>query len=480
MSSIASLRGFFLMVCLTFVVGACQAPQGASEPPPNIVLLYADDFGWMDMGVQGSDYYETPHLDRLAAMGMRFTQAYANAANCAPSRACLMTGLYPPRHGIYTVSRPDRGAAQHRKLIPAPNTTVLDTALLTLPQHLRAAGYRTCIAGKWHLSPDPLDYGFDTNFGGGQRGAPPSYFSPYKNPQLPDGPPGEHLPDRLARELSQWIRENKEQPFFVYFPFYSVHTPIQAREDLTRKYAEKAPGRYHNKPEYAAMIEAMDAAAGKVLETLEAEGLAERTLVIFTADNGSHGPQTLSRPLRGAKGMFYEGGIRVPMIVRWPGKVAPGSVCEAPVIGLDLFPTLAEAANAPLPASTQPDGWSLLPLLAGDSLPQRDLYWHFPAYLEMYEGDRAFEDARDKPWFRTTPVSVIRRGPWKMLEYFEEGDTELYHLGTDLGEQNDLSEAEPAVKAELREALRTWQTQTRAPRPAEPNPEYVPWPKALN
>ena len=452
----------------------CTTPGHNSDhqtSPPNIVLLYADDFGWMDMGVQGSDFYETPHLDRLAAQGMRFTNAYANAANCAPSRACLMTGLYTPRHGVYTVGDPNRGKPEHRRLLAIDNTIVLDSTLLTLPAFLKSHGYQTCIAGKWHLSEDPLPYGFDSNFGGNHRGAPRSYFSPYQNPALTDGPESEHLPDRLAEEVCRWIGKHKEAPFFVYFPFYSVHTPIQAREDLTEKYRNKQPGPYHNKPEYAAMIEAMDAAAGKVLDLLEKEGLANNTIVVFTADNGSHGPQTLSRPLRGAKGMFYEGGIRVPFFVKWPGVVEPGTICETPVIGSDLFPSFVDILEED-PQEYSFDGRSITPLLKGDTLPQRALYWHFPAYLEMYKGDRAYEDAHDKPWFRTTPVGVIRRGDWKLLEYFEDDAVELYHLGNDLGEQQDLSAVETARRDTLHHELQQWRKRVRAPIPENLNPAF--------
>ena len=458
-----------LLFCgFAFGLSSCHSNQ--ENKKPNIVLFYADDLGWMDLGIQGSSYYETPHIDRIAKEGMRFTNAYSNAANCAPSRACLMTGLYTPRHGIYTVGNADRGRSEHRRLIPVPNKTVLDTNLLTLPAFLKEEGYTTCMAGKWHLSDDPEAYGFDISFGGYKAGHPRSYFSPYHNPKLEDGPEGEHLPARLAREVSDWIQEQNGDPFFVYLPFYSVHTPIQAREDLIHKYQGKTPAKHHNKPQYAAMIEAMDEAVGQVLATLEEKGVAENTLVIFSSDNGAHGGQTLSRPLRGSKGMFYEGGIRVPFLVKWPGVCRAGSVSDIPVIGSDLFPTFVEMTGGRIDGEL--DGLSLMSILKGGELDDRALYWHFPAYLQSYRGDRAFDDSHDRPWFRTAPVSVIRDGDWKLLEYFEEGDTELYHLGKDPGETADLSETEPEIKAELHRRLKEWRKATAAPVPTQLNPDF--------
>ncbi|MEM7375307.1 MAG: sulfatase [Bacteroidota bacterium] len=466
------LRAFLILcVCVSACTSSKTSGPPAAKQPMNVILFYADDLGWMDLGIQGSPYYETPHLDQLAAEGVRFTQAYANAANCAPSRACLMTGMYTPRHGIYTVSNSDRGKSINRQLIPTKNTTVLDSALLTMPQYFQQNGYQTCMAGKWHLSNDPLPYGFHTNFGGNHRGAPKSYFSPYKNPALSDGPEGEHLPDRLSTEVSQWIESKKDSPFFVYFPFYSVHTPIQAREDLTTKYQAKQAGIYHNKPEYAAMIEAMDAAVGKILAQLKELGLEDQTIILFTADNGAQDQQTLSRPLRGAKGMYYEGGIRVPFLIKWPGLTQAGTTNETPIIGSDLFPTFVDMLGGE-PAAHPVDGQSILPLLSGKKMSERALYWHFPAYLQMYKKSRAFEDSHDKPFFRTAPVSVIREGDWKLLEFFEEGDLELYNLADDLGEQNNLINTHPEKAKELHQNLLDWRAETHAPVPTERNPEY--------
>ena len=450
-----------------------EAYEPTSKPAdrPNIILFYADDLGWTDLGVQGSDFYESPAIDRIANEGITFTNAYANAANCAPSRACLMTGLYTPRHGVYTVKNSDRGKSIHRKLIPTKNTEVLDREFQTLPGILKQNGYTTCIAGKWHLSDDPLPYGFDKNFGGGTRGGPGSYFSPYNNPALPDGPAGEHLPDRLSTEVSNWIRENAQNPFFVYFPFYSVHSPIQARQDLTEKYAGKTPGKFHDHAKYAAMIEAMDLGVQKVMNTLDELKLTENTLVIFTSDNGPYGRASVAEPLRGGKGMYYEGGIRVPFFVKWPGVVRPGTMSHEPVLGMDIFPTLLDAIDVSI--TTDLDGESLLPFLKGNKKPiKRALFWHFPAYLQMYKADRSFNDSHDAPHWRTTPCGVIRAGDWKLVEYFESGETELFNLKNDPSEENDLAQTEPKKKAKMYAQLKKWQQQVKAPVPTELNPEY--------
>lgn len=460
----------WIAVCILMGI-SCKSPQEVHRAP-NIVFLYADDLGWTDLGVQGSDYYETPHLDRLASESIVFTNAYANAANCAPSRACLMTGLYPPRHGIYTVANSDRGKSVNRKLIPIENTTTLDKRFTTLAQSLKAAGYATCVAGKWHLSDDPTQYGFDTNFGGTHAGHPKSYFSPYQNQHLSDGPEGEHLPERLSREVANWITEHQAEPFFVYFPFYSVHTPVQAREDIKAKYDSKSPGTFHNHSGQAAMIEAMDLAVGTILATLEASGLADNTIVIFSSDNGPAGGQSSAQPLRGTKGMYYEGGIREPLFVKWPGVTKAGRTEKSPVIATDLYPTLLEMANAPSP-DFQLDGASIVPLLQGDTIADRALFWHFPAYLQMSKGDRAFEDSHDKPHFRTSPCSAIRKGDWKLIEYFENGEIELYNLTTDLSETTNLASREPEKAKELLDMLKAWRAEVGAPVPTALNPKYL-------
>ena len=433
---------------------------------PNIVLFYADDLGYTDLSCQGSKYYETPNIDRLAKEGTTFTQAYAGAANCAPSRACLMTGSYTPRHGIYTVSNSDRGNAKDRQLIPIENKTILDSKFITIAEALKKQGYRTCVAGKWHLSEDPTKDGFDSNFGGTTWGHPKSYFAPYKNPYLKDGPKGEHLPERLGREVAGWIKKNATTPFFVYLPFYSVHTPIQAPEKLAQKYQGKKSDGGHNNPKYAAMIESMDSAVGQVLNTLDELELTKDTLVIFTSDNGPLGGISAADPLRGSKGMFYEGGIREPFLVRFPGRTPEGVKNDSMISQIDLFPTFLEITGGKVEQTL--DGTSILSALHGETLPERSLFWHFPAYLQ---GQKNLSGSASKI-FRTTPCSVIRKGDWKLIQYFEGNILELYHLATDPGEIQDLAKENPEKAAILFEELQAWQSKTKAPIPTEKNPQY--------
>ncbi len=440
--------------------------SSAISATPNLVLFYADDLGYTDLSCQGSQYYETPNIDRLAKEGMTFTDAYAGAANCAPSRACLMTGQYTPRHGVFTVGNSDRGKAKNRKLIPVKNTQLLDEKFETIAEALKKAGYQTCIAGKWHLSKDPTKDGFDRNFGGTTSGHPKSYFSPYRNPFLKDGPKGEHLPERLGREVSNWISENAKSPFFVYLPFYSVHTPIQATAELTAKYEKKTPHGSHKNPKYAAMIESMDQAVGRILTTLDDLDLAKNTLVVFTSDNGPHGTYSRAEPLRGVKGMYYEGGIREPFLARHPGLIKAGSVNETPISQIDLFPTFLELAESPIPEPL--DGLSLVPAFKEKALQDRALFWHFPGYLQCYKLD---PDSASKH-FRTTPCSVIRKGDWKLIQYFEDGNLELYNLKTDPSEKSNLAEQNPKKAAALLEALQSWQKEVKAPIPTEKNPKY--------
>jgi arylsulfatase A-like enzyme len=368
-----------------------------------------------------------------------------------------MTGLYTPRHGIFTVGNSDRGKSKDRRLVPIPNTTVLDPRFPTLAGVLKEAGYATCVAGKWHISKDPTQYGFDMNFGGCEWGHPKSYFSPYKSPILKDGPKGEHLPARLASDVSGWITEQKDKPFFVYFPFYSVHTPIQASEELTKAFSNKAPGKNHKNAKYAAMIKAMDNAVGTVLDTLDELNLAENTIVIFTSDNGPMGDISSASPLRGSKGMFYEGGIREPLFIRWPGTIKPGTKSDTPVHQNDLFPTLLKAAKASPPKLL--DGQDITPLFKGNTIEDRSLFWHFPAYLQGYKNNPG---ARS-PGFRTTPCSAIIQGDWKLIEYFEDGGLELYNLADDPSEQTNLASSHADRRQALHQELIAWRKECAGP-----------------
>jgi len=456
-----------ILVSLLFVF--LLPGSAAADRLPNIVLLVADDLGWTDLACYGSGYYQSPHIDQLAAEGMKFTDAYAYA-NCAPTRACLMTGQNTPRHGMYTVSTGARGKERDRKVIPVENIQSLDPSTPTLGTLFKSVGYVTAHVGKWHLGTPgqsgPLELGFDYNIGGFRGGMPKTYFAPYENAHLPDGPEGENLTDRLAEEAVKIIRQHRDEQFFLYLPFYAVHVPLEAKEPLIEKYKQREPVGGHHNSTYAAMIETLDAAVGRVLQTLDELQLADETLVIFISDNGGLGGYasmglphsrniTDNAPLKGGKGSFYEGGIRVPMIVRWPGVIAPGTECDVPVSVLDFFPTLATVADADTPTDHPLDGTDIVPLWRGDSIEDRALFWHFPGYLEAYGPEK----------WRTTPVSVIRDGRYKLLEFLEDGRLELYDLQEDLGEWNDLADEVPHTASKLLTKLRNWRDAVGAPLP---------------
>jgi arylsulfatase A-like enzyme len=472
------------LVC-TFLAALVVSPaSSAAGRPPNVVFFLVDDLGQRDLGCYGSTFYETPNIDRLAQDGAKFTDAYAACAVCSPTRASILTGQWPQRTGVTDYIGAPLTPEQWKrntKLLPAPYADRLALDTPTLAKAMKAAGYATFFAGKWHLGPQgwwPENQGFDINMGGIDRGGPyggKGYFSPYNNPRLSNGPAGEHLPDRLAEETAKFIEANKDKPFFAYFSFYSVHTPLMAREDLQKKYEEKRaklgltakwgreePREVRQVQEhavYAAMVEAMDQAVGKVLAKLDALGLRENTLVIFTSDNGglstSEGSPTSNLPLRGGKGWAYEGGVREPLIVRWPAVVKGGGVVSTPVSSPDFFPTLLEAAGVkPQPGQTL-DGVSLMPVLQGGSLPERGLFWHYPHY-----GNQG-----------GAPNAAVRRGDFKLIEWLEDGRVELFDVKQDLGEQTDLAAKQPERVTELREELHAWQKSVGAKFPV-PNPAY--------
>ena len=442
---------------LVLPVRAGSATQSSPKRKPNFVFIFIDDMGWKDPGFMGSRYYETPNIDKLAGEGVVFTNAYSNAPNCAPTRACLMSGQYTPRHGIYTVGTSERGQSKLRKLIPTPNETNLDSKVVTIPEALRQGGYTSACIGKWHLGSKspylPIDRGFDVAFERNHGG----HFSKE----------GEYLTDRLTDEAIKFIDANKARPFFLYLPHHAVHTPIQAKEQLIEKYKKKEPADAHNNPTYAAMIESVDQGVGRIMATLDELRLRDNTVVFFFSDNGGYANATSMVPLRGSKGMLYEGGIRVPMIVRWPGVASPGGVCDVPVIGIDFYPTMLEMAGAPQPSGHILDGVSIVPLLRGKgTLNRKAIFWHFPAYLEAY-------NEKQWPW-RTTPAGAIRQGDWKLIEFFEDGKIELYNLKDDLGEKKDLAGTMPDKAKELHRMLIEWRRSVDAPVPAEKNPQYDP------
>ena len=445
---------------------ACKRPAR----PANIVLILIDDLGWRDVSYMGSDFYETPAVDRLAREGIQFSKAYTCAPNCAPTRACLFTGQYTPRHGIYTVGSSVRGESRYRKLVPIENRTVLDPESQTFPKLLARSGYRTAFMGKWHLGTDPesgpLAHGFDINIGGYQAGSPKSYFSPYQNPFLENGPKGEYLTDRLTDHAVSFIEQNAREPFFLCLSHYAVHTPLQAKPELVEKYESKPPDECHDHAVYAAMIESMDKSVARVLDTLDRLELANNTLVIFYSDNGGYGPATCMDPLRGAKGMLYEGGIRVPLVMRWPDRIPAGKKSDTPVITVDLYPTLLEVCGIEPSPGWMLDGVSLYKHIStGTEIGDRALYWHFPAYLQAYGGEG--------PW-RTTPASAIQVQNYKLIEYFEDGSTELYDLSKDISESENLANAFPETRQQLMQKMIRWRQDVDAPVPTRKNPGYSP------
>lgn len=464
------LLPLFFFFSIIFGSGALCTAQTPDRP--NIVLIVVDDLGWKDLGFMGSNYYETPHLDRLASEGMVFMQGYASAANCAPSRACLISGQQTPRHRIYTVANPARGESRARKIIPAPNNEVLPDTVYSLAEMLSDNGYVTGIFGKWHLGRDPKTQGFHVNAGGSHRGnpGPKGYFSPYNVDFLEDGPEGEYLTDRLTDVAIRFVKDNRQDPFFLYLPFYAVHTPIMGKENLVKKFEDKEGSGGQDRPDYAAMVAAVDENVGRLLAEVERSGLKENTLVIFTSDNGGIRDISYQDPLRAGKGSYYEGGIRVPLVVSWPGKIAAGSRCDVPVTNLDFYPTIQTVVNAKQRSGLL-DGRDISPLLYGKKFPERALFWHFPFYLQAYN---PAEDGGRDPLFRTRPGSVVRQGNWKLHEYFEDGGLELYNLDKDVGEKNNLAEKNPRKVKELHRLLVAWRERNSAPVPRTPNPEYDP------
>lgn len=451
---------------------------------PNVLFILADDLGWRDLSVEGSTFYESPNIDRIANEGVRFTNGYATCQVCSPSRASIMTGKYPARLAITEWIGAKMGEEWKRNtpLLPALYNHQLDHQETTLAEAFREAGYRTFFAGKWHLGAEgshPDDHGFEFNVGGFRRGSPPGgYFSPYSNPRMESGPKGEYLPFRLAAETTRFIREHEGENFLAFLSFYNVHSPLQTTKALWRKYRAKAAAQprpterflidrtspvrqVQDHPLYGGMVEAMDSAVGEVLATLDALGLMKKTIVVFTSDNGGvaagDGKSTSNLPFRGGKGRQWEGGIREPYYIRWPDSPVNGSTVDTPVTGTDFFPTLLDLAGIPLLPDQHVDGISLEPLLKGKPLAGRPLYWHYPHYSNQ-GGD---------------PSSIIREGDWKLIYYHEDGHIELYNLVTDPGESTDLAGNYPILAKSMLEKLRAWLMEMEARFPT-PNPDFNP------
>lgn len=456
----------FCLAAVLALVGIFLAASVAAAAPPaapvrsNFVVILLDDLGWTDFGCMGSTFYETPNIDRLAAQGMKFSQAYAAAALCSPTRASLLTGKYPARLHItdFIPGRP----RPHARLTMPNWTKHLPLEEWTLAEALREAGYATAAIGKWHLGDaafSPDKQGFDRAIGGTESGAAPSFFSPYRIATLPDGEPGEYLTDRESLEAVRFIEANQDRPFFLYLPHHAVHTPIQAKPELIEKYRRKAiPGAPHSHATYAAMIESVDESVGRILAKVDELKIAERTVVMVTSDNGGLLAMTKNLPLRAGKGSAYEGGIRVPLLIRAPGIVAPQATCDVPVIACDLYPTILALAGVSSKPNQIVDGESLEPLLRQTGSLQREaIFWHYP----HYHGQGA------------TPYGAIRQGDWRLIEFYEDGKLELYNVTKDIGESVNLADRQTERTRELQGRLARWRRSVGAQMPT-PNPNHDP------
>jgi len=476
----------YLALAISF--SACtQKLNLPKKAKPNIVFLLVDDLGWNDVGCYGSTFYETPNIDRLAKKGMRFTNAYAACPVCSPTRASILSGKYPARLNI-TDWIPGQDP-KNKPLLGTKDKHELPLEEVTVAETLKGEGYQTAFLGKWHLGDPgyfPENQGFDLNIGGHWAGHPASYFYPYKNkrerwdvPGLEGGEEGEYLTDRLTNESIKFIEQNKNNPFLLYFAYYNVHTPIQAKPELVDKYERKKVGmtvsagadfvaekaafskQKQDNPAYAGMVQSVDESVGNILDKLEELGISDNTIIVFTSDNG--GLTTLAKkrsptsvvPLRAGKGWLYEGGIRVPAIIKWTGEMKGNSLCETPITSTDFYPTILEMMGLSLMPEQHADGQSLVPLLKQKTNFSRDaLYWHFP----HYHGST------------NRPSAAIRAGDYKLIEWFEDGSIELYNLEKDIGEHQNLVKEIPEKAMELKEKLHNWQKDIGALMPtANPN-----------
>ncbi len=465
------MKKLLFLFFLTLILSCQYSRNNISKP--NVILINVDDLGWSDLSFMGSNYYETPNIDKLAENGMIFYNAYAAAANCAPSRASMLSGKYTTEHEIYTVGNSERGNKKTRKLIPIKNNEILDLDFFLISEMFKNEGYTNGIFGKWHLGPEgfyPEQSGFDSNIGGCKKGGPGKggYFSPYENPKIEDGPDGEYLTDRIGDETVKFIEDNQNSLFFAYVPFYSVHTPIQSKEQYRKKYLNKTPGKYHNRPDYAAMIQSLDENVGKILKKIDELNLSEKTLIIFTSDNGGIRDISDQFPLRAGKGSYYEGGIKVPLIFSWKNKIKPKSKSFERVINIDFFPTLKSILGYKND-NLELDGVDLNPIFQEEKIEERALYFHFPIYLEAYNVQK--DDGYD-PIFRTRPGSVIIKDNWKLHHYFEDNILELYNLEDDVSELKDLSQENKEIALELFNELKKWRERRKAPIPNKINSDY--------
>jgi arylsulfatase A-like enzyme len=460
------MRHAFITIATVTLFFSMSLPAiSAPAQKPNIIFIMADDLGYTDVATFGSKYYETPNIDRLAKQGMKLT-AHHHCQNCTPTRGALMSGQYPARTGVYTVGGIDRFDWSSRPLRPVDNVTELPLDRDIIARQLKSAGYATGMFGKWHI-------GENGEYHPGKRGFDEAITSQGKHFEFVTKPPveypkGQYLADFLTDRAVDFINRHKNEPFFLYLPHFGVHSPHDAKPDLVEKFKNKPGVGGHNNPTYAAMIYSVDQSVGRIMQTLDELKLADNTVLIFTSDNGGVGGYvreglkksggiTDNAPLRSGKGSLYEGGTREPFVIRWPGVTQPGSVCGVPTIHVDIFPTFLEIASAPRPRQVL-DGESLVKLFRDPvaKLNRTAIYQHFPGYL----------GAGENTW-RTTPVSVIQSGDWKLLEFLEDGRLELYNLSDDIGESNNLEKTMPEKTRELHDRLIAWRQDVKAPMPTK-------------
>ncbi|MBP82834.1 MAG: aryl-sulfate sulfohydrolase [Verrucomicrobiales bacterium] len=475
-----TIRTHLTAIFFAFTVTLLTASAQNEEPsPPNIVFILADDLGWQDCGFTGAKFFETPHLDKFASEGMNFTAAYSGGPNCAPTRACLMSGTYTPRNRIYTPGGAAKGNPKYmRLLVPARErrdealnkkaatfeiTNSLDPEFVCIPEVLKPAGYTSARIGKWHLGPDTQ--GFDLSTSNGKDGVEKKHYG--------DVDVAEKLTDRALK----FIEDNHDVPFFLYLTHFDVHTPHRSRKEVAARYEEKLKAlpkeqRENFKPVYAGMVEAVDTSVGRVVDKVDELGISENTLIIFSSDNGGLPSVSQLNPLRGQKGSLFEAGTRVPTAMRWTGTIEAGTTCDTPITSVDFLPTFAALAGAELPTPQPVDGINVSNLLSGGKVKKRSIFWHYPLYLPGRGLEFEVPGGKTYSW-RGFPSTSLRNGQWKMIEFLETDTVGLYNLEEDPGEQKNLADSMPELVAELRAEIDAWQESTGAPIPHQPNPDCI-------
>lgn len=453
-------------ICLLFIVSSLSA----REDKPNVIFILADDMGWADLGYNGHKFFETPNIDKMVQDGMKLDAMYAGGPNCAPTRACLISGMYTPRTHIYQPGSKSKGPFNKMRLLTGSKyfktyNDKMDPKVTSIAEVIKTAGYKTARLGKWHLGKtDNHLQGFDISTSNGQNGPHSKHYG------------SKTVAESLTDRALEFIEENKNQPFFLYLSHWDVHGPIRAKNSLIEKYKAKNKKKGTNfNPAYAGMMEQVDTSVARVRAKVEELGLAENTLIIFTSDNGGVDKYTSNKPLTGVKGSLFEGGVRVGGVAYWKGTIKPGSVSNTPVTSVDLMPTLADISGAALPTNQPVDGRSILPILKGEKndLYTRAIFWHYPFYLQGVKEGALIPvyGTKNKIW-RGTPSSAIRKGDWKLMWYFEDNSTKLFNIKEDPYEKNDLSKENPEMNSKMLQILKGWVKETSAPVPSKINPKF--------